>query len=327
MNVLVTGATGFIGSHLARRLHDRGDRVVCLAKDAMYTPFLESAGMEVMLADLNNGVDWPRALRTVDVVYHLAGLTRARRWAEYYEANQRATARFIRACAAHGRSLKRFVYVSSQTAAGPSRDGAPLTEEMPCRPVSHYGRSKLLAEEAVREWKGDIPVTIVRPSAVYGPRERDWYEYFKMVRKGIQPVIGLGTKYLSLIHAEDLVDGIIRAADAPGAAGQTYFLAGEEPHTTVEIGNAMAAAAAKRTLKVRLPHAVVYGAGAVMETIARVSGRQVFFNLQKVRESVCRAWVCSVEKAARELGFRTKVGLEGGMEETYRWYQANGWFR
>ncbi len=325
MNVLITGATGFIGSHLATKLHERGDRVTCISKDAMNSRYLESLGMEVVLSDLGNGINWVRTLRDVEIVFHLAGLTRARKAEEYYRENRSATARFIRTCAAHAPALRRFVHVSSQAAAGPSPDGRPVTEDMPCRPVSHYGRSKLLGEEEVRSWSGELPVTIVRPSAVYGPRERDMYEYFRMIRMGIQPLVGFREKLLSLIHVDDLVDGIIAAAHSPVAVGRTYFLAGEHPHTTSQIGDAIAETLSKKPLKVRLPHALVFGVGGVMEVIARLSGRQVFFNLQKVRESVCSAWVCSVGKAAAEFGFATKKTLSAGMKETYRWYVEHGW--
>ncbi|MGA2623427.1 MAG: NAD(P)-dependent oxidoreductase [Bacteroidota bacterium] len=325
MKVLITGATGFIGSHLTERLRRGGNEVLCVAKDRMNIVFLESLNANVVLADLNNGVDWERMLDGVDYIYHLAGLTRAQWSSEYYRENHLATKRFVEVCANRCSSLKRFVYVSSQTAAGPSLDGYPVTEKSPYHPVSHYGKSKMLAELEVLKQQDRLPVTIVRPTAVYGPRERDWYEYFKSIRRGIQPVIGFRPKLMSLIHATDLVDGIILAGEHPSAIGETYFLGNQEFYTTRAIGDAIANAMCCNPFIVRLPHGVVYAVGAIAEAAAKISGKQIFFNLQKVREAVQTAWVCSVEKATHDIGFQPRIPINEGMLSTYKWYLENGW--
>ncbi len=149
MRVLVTGGSGFVGSHLIERLRERGDEVVSLAKEAANRELLAGLGVETVIGDLNNGIDPVPLLDRVEVVFHLAGVTRARATDDYYEGNHRATKRLIEHCIRHGRSVRRFVYVSSQAAAGPSLDGRPVDERIPCRPVSHYGRSKMLAEKEV----------------------------------------------------------------------------------------------------------------------------------------------------------------------------------
>ncbi len=325
MKILVTGATGFIGSHLVERLRERGNDIVCVAKDELNIMVLRSLGVDVVLGDLNNGIDWSRILRGVDYIYHLAGLTRAKWSGEYYTENYVATKRFVEACLVHCTSLRRFIYVSSQTAAGPSPDGSPVSEAAPCHPVSHYGRSKLLAELEVARVRDRMPMTIVRPSAVYGPRERDWYEYFKTVKRGLQPIIGLREKRMSLIHVNDLVEGIILAGESAVAEGESYFLANEDVYTTIEIGNAIAHSMGKSPIKVRLPHAMVYLVGAMAELCAKTLQKQIFFNIQKVRESVQDAWVCSVEKAKAQLGYRQRIALDDGMQQTYAWYCKHGW--
>ncbi len=325
METLVTGATGFIGTRLVEKLRERGVEVRCIAKDPMHMRDLKSLGVELTLADLNNGVCWERMLDGVDRIYHLAGATRAKRTSDYYTENHLATRRFVEVCSRFSSSIERFVYVSSQTAAGPSIDGSPVTEEDLCHPVSEYGRSKLLAEEAVRAARSKLRITIVRPTAVYGPRDRDFLDYFKIILHGIQPLIGFREKFMSLVHVDDLIDGILLAGEHPHAVGETYFLGSEVGYSTGAIGAAIAAAVHRRPVHVRIPHAAVFAIGALAQFAGRLAGKRVFFNIQKVRESTQRAWTCSVVKAMSQLGYRQRWTLEEGMASTYRWYREHGW--
>jgi len=325
MKILVTGGTGFIGSHLIERLRGQGHDVRCVAKDRINMSVLESLKVEIVLGDLNNGIGWEAILDGVDLVYHLAGVTRANSYGEYYDGNHLATKRFVEVCSAHCTDLKRFVYVSSLAAVGPSPNGEQATEETPYHPVSHYGRSKMLGELEVLKARDRFPITIVRPSAVYGPRERDMYEYIRLILRGIQPLIGFRNKFLNLIHSEDLVRGILLAGNHHRAEGEVYFLGSERDYTTEDIGRSIALAVGKRPLRVRLPHAVVYGVGAVAEVWGKIARKQIFFNLQKVRESVQAAWTCSVDKAKSQLGFQQNISLEEGMAQTYRWYRDHQW--
>ena len=325
MSVLVTGATGFIGSHLVERLRSKGRTVVCVAKDALNARFLESLGCTIHFGDLNNGVPWQQLLKDTDTVYHLAGVTRARHSREYYEGNVLGTRRLVDACLRYAPHLGRLVMVSSLTASGPSTDGTPLSEDAPFHPVSDYGRSKMLAEQEVMKIAERIPWTILRPSAVYGPRERDMYDYIRTIRRGLEPLIGFKDKLLSLIHADDLVDGIMLAGESPRAIGRTYFLASEKPYSYHEIGLTIARVLKLHPLCLRLPHCLVYAVGAFAAAFGVLTHTEVFFNVQKARESVQPAWVCSVERARRELGFRQRVGLEEGMRQTCDWYREHGW--
>lgn len=325
MKTLVTGGSGFIGTHLLERLRQRGDEVVSVAKDAANASLLASLGVESVIGDLNNGIDPVALLDRVEVVYHLAGVTRARATQDYYEGNHQATRRLLEHCVRHGASLRRFVYVSSQAAAGPSRDGRPVDENLPCRPVSHYGRSKMLAEREVLAARDRLPVTIVRPSAVYGPRDRDFYKYFRMIRYHLQLLAGGGTGRVNLIHARDLVDGLLLAAERPEADGQIFFIANEEQYTSEAIARAIAQVMHAWAVRIRIPSAGVYAAGAVMELAGRLLRREVLFNIQKARELLQPAWVCSVAKAEVQLGFHTRVSLEEGMRGTLDWYREQGW--
>ncbi len=325
MKILVTGGTGFIGCHLIERLRKRGDEVRCIAKDRLNAVLLESLDVEVVLADLNNGFGWDSILNGVEYIYHLAGVTRATWTKDYYRGNYFATKRFIEACANNCTTLKRFVYVSSLAAVGPSLDGHLVTEETPYHPVSHYGKSKMMGELAVFNVRDRLPITIVRPSAVYGPRERDMYEYFRLIKRGIQPLMGFRKKIVNLIYSDDLVGGILLAGEHPSAVDETYFIGSEESYPIEEIGRVMAHMLNCCPMRLRIPDTLVYAVAAISGAVGKITSNQILFNLQKAKECLQSAWICSVDKAKSHLGFRQKVSLEDGMEKTYLWYRENGW--
>jgi dihydroflavonol-4-reductase len=183
----------------------------------------------------------------------------------------------------------------------------------------------MMAELEVLKVRDRLPITIIRPSAVYGPRERDWLEYFKYIKQGIQPLMGFGRKLLSLIHSDDLVNGIVAAAESPRAEGETYFLGSETTYSTKDIGDVVARVLNRRTVRVRIPHVLVRAVGMLSGILARFEGKPALFNYQKALESLQSAWVCSVEKAKSHFGFLQRVALEDGMLGTCRWYQEHGW--
>jgi len=324
MKTLVTGGTGFIGSHLVERLTERGEQVICVAKDRLNAVALEKIGATIVLGDLTNGVDWGKLFSGVDRIYHLAGVTRASSMRDYYDGNHLATQKFMEMCHTYCPPNTRLIYLSSLTAVGPSANGVPLEEDAPFRPVSHYGKSKMLGELEVRKESSYLSTTIIRPSAVYGPREMDMLQYMRLIHRGIHPIIGFKKKYLSLIHVRDLIDGILLAADSPLAKGKTYFLGSEHPYTNEDIGSAMAATLSADPMLVHVPHWIVYSIGALGGIVAKTFGKKVLFNIQKARECVQPAWVCSIRKAMAEIGFRQRISLEEGMATTYRWYKRHG---
>ncbi len=321
MKALVTGGSGFIGSHLVETLLARGWDVCVVAKDHMYCSDLP---VPVTIADLRDEEALAPLLRDVDIVYHLAGLTRARRSVDYYTVNHLGTRRLLGICERHCTKLQRFVYVSSLTAVGPRLGVDEVTETTHYHPVSHYGRSKMLAEIEVLDAADRVPVTIVRPSAVYGPRDRDFFRYFKMIRTGIEPLLGSGRHQLNLVYVEDLVRGIIQAGEHPSGAGEVFFIGGENISTEM-ICRMIAQAMKKNPLVFHLPEGIIYIVGAAGEAVGRLLRRQVFFNVQKVREAVQEAWTCSIDKARSRIGFEPRHSISDGMAVTYDWYRSEGW--
>ena len=324
MKTVVTGGTGFIGTHLIERLRLEGHEVICLAKDRLNESVLKKLEVETVACDLNEPVLYRQVLKSADIIFHLAGVTRAKRTGDYYKGNYGATKKFVDVCSRFS-NPDRFLYVSSLTAVGPRLGGRGIDESSEYHPVSHYGKSKMMAEVEVFRASDRFPVTVVRPTAVYGPRDRDFCQYFKTAKHHIGLLFGRTVKYLNMIYVSDLVEGIYSAAFNPAASGQAFVMGSVENHTTDEICNEIARIQKIWTLKVRLPECLGYVAGAISGTIGKLTKSPTLFNVQKAREAAQCAWTCSIEKARIVLGFGPIVSLHEGVDLTYNWYLRNGW--
>lgn len=318
MKALVTGATGFIGSSLAEALVRRGDDVTCLVRPTSDRSRLELLGVRFLFGDIGQPETISDAVGGFDVVYHLAGLTKAARPAHFFRANAEGTENLVKALS-RARCAGRLLFVSSLAAAGPSLDGEAVREETPEHPVSAYGESKLAGEKAVRAAAGALDFTIVRPSAVYGPRDRDFLVIFRAIRKRVFPF--WGTSHYSLIYVDDLVRGIIRAAEHPSASGETFFLASPEIVTNEEIADAIASALGRRPVRVPIPAGLMSLLGAVAQKI----DKKGIINTDRIKDFQYRRWTCDAGKAARLLGFRPEVSLREGISWTADWYRKNKW--
>ena len=322
---LVTGATGFVGSHLVEGLLERGYRVRCLVRKTSNLRWLSDLEVEYVHGDIADKDSLSGVFENVDLVFHSAGLTKAKSREEYFRANAEGTRNLVEACLERNPELKRFVYVSSQAAVGPGADEKPLDENAPCRPITDYGESKLEGERIVLQHSSQLAVTIVRPPAVYGPRDADVLGFFKVASKGFRVSLGKGESLLSLVYVKDLVDGIIKAAENPKSAGQTYFIADERVYSWREAFNIIAEALKKRTIPLRTPRRVVLFLALISESFSGLFGRPATFNTQKAREITQRYWGLDVSKARAELGFSAKFDLEQGAAETVKWYRDKGW--
>ncbi|MGA9115860.1 MAG: NAD-dependent epimerase/dehydratase family protein [Bacteroidota bacterium] len=325
MKALVTGANGFIGSHLVELLRKRNCAVRCLVRRTSDTRWLKGIEVEYVYGDLFDEAALRTAVTGTDLVFHSAGLTKAKTREGYYRANTEGTRNLLRACRTHNPGLKRFVQISSLAAAGPATGDVPVTEEMPPRPITTYGKSKLEAERECLALSRDLPVTILRPPAVYGPRDKDVFEFFHTVSRGLQPMVGFGKKEVSLIHVADLVRGFLTAAEHPAAAGGTYFITSPRAYSWEEIGNVTRAVLRKRALRIRIPVFGVYTIAAVAELLALFSSKPALINFEKARDMVQDRWTCNPARAERELGFRAEIGLGEGIQNTVAWCREQGW--
>ncbi|MFN0158587.1 MAG: NAD-dependent epimerase/dehydratase family protein [Bacteroidota bacterium] len=325
MTALVTGATGFIGSHLVELLLHKGYTVRCLIRKSSDTKWLERKQVEYVYGDLFSEEALAEAVRGVDYVFHSAGVTKAKTKEEYYAGNATGTKNILAATAAHNRTLKRFVHISSQAAVGPSTTQTPINEDEPSHPLTTYGKSKWQAEEECLKMMKALPITICRPPAVYGPRDKDVFEFFNTMSKGLQPMVGFNEKLVSLVHVSDLVRGFVMAAESSKAVGQTYFIASNGVYGWKEIGEVTRKVMNKSALRIRLPEFAVYIIATFAEFFSLFSSKPALINFEKARDMVQDYWTCDSSKAKRDFGYEQQISLEDGIRGTVGWYKGNAW--
>ena len=319
--ILVTGGTGFIGSHLLQKLSDVAQPTRVLARPRRIAPRFPP-GIEAVEGDLISGRGLLEALRGADTIIHVAGVTKALTAQEYYAGNAQATETLVRAL--HGRSV-RLVHVSSLAAIGPSEGRTPVEEDADPHPVTHYGKSKLEAERVVRSLVPEA--VIVRPPVVYGPRDTDVFQMLKSISKGLVLEIAGGERWFSAIFVEDLVEGLIAAARIPEAAGRAYFLTHPKPASWSDFAAIAAGIMRRRPRVLRVPVAAAYGTGYCAELWSRVTRRAGILSREKVAEALCTAWICDHRRAARELHFEAATSLPAGLARTLAWYREAGWLK
>lgn len=334
--VLVTGASGFIGSHLVEALIARGEDVTCLVRSSSNRARLESLGVGFAVGDINDAASLGPAVANAEVVYHLAAMLKQPWHADFLTTNADGVRNVVAAAAARGDAPPTVVMTSSVAAVGPSPDGAPLTEAWAPSPVSKYGRSKLNGELAAREYAGQVPVTVVRPPAVFGERDTAMLPMFKSAARGLHVVPGAGTARLSMVHVADLVQALIAAAargerlpanEADAAAGTgVYFAADERRPTITKLGELLGSAVGRDRVRVfRAPRVMTRALGGVAEGVARLRRKPSIINLDKMTEATAGSWVCSPAKALDQLGWHTSVPLAERLLQTGSWYRTEAW--
>lgn len=322
--VLVTGATGFVGSHFVETLATAGARVRALVRRTSDVSGLERLGVERVVGGLDDEASLARAVDGVDVVYHLAAATRARSAAEFERINADGTRALARAIAAAARPPRRLVYLSSLAAAGPAIDGRPVDATDTPRPLTAYGRSKLAGERVCLELDGAVEVVVLRPPAVYGPRDREMLRLFRLAARGIFPVPTGPERPTQLIHVTDLARAILAAGQTPGLRG-IHHAAESRAYGWAEVAGLFERALGRRVRRLPIPHAVMHVAGALSEAGASISGRPTLFNRDKVRELLAPGWLCETESLRRATGFEARIALAEGLARTARWYRERGW--
>jgi len=326
LKAIVTGARGFIGSFLVEELLASGLEVFCLLRQKKAAnDWLAGLPIQIIAGDILQSDSLQAAVKEMDYVFHLAGLTKAISREQFYEVNVLGTINLLDAVRDCKSNIKRFVLVSSLAAAGPSLDGKPLAEADSPRPISDYGRSKLQAEQAALDFARDVPISIVRPPAVFGPRDRDVFTFFKFAHRGWWPTMSGGPRYASLVYVKDLARGMVAAAKTPAAVGQTYYLCNDDFCSWDEVAEMLSDIFARPLRRIIVPISLAFLAATASDFTGKILQKTFVMNLDKFQELKATHWICDNSKAKKECGFHAQYGLLEALAETAEWYQTNGW--
>ncbi len=327
MKALITGATGFIGSHLAETLIAKGYAVTCTVRKTSDLTWLKGLNVKIVEGDITDRESLIEPVRNAEYVFHAGGITKAKNESAYYKINADGSRILYEVCQEHKTHIKKIVHVSSLAAGGPAQPGRPRVESDPDEPLTYYGKSKLEGEKYAAQYSRELPVTIIRPPAVYGPREKDIFFYFQLISMHLRPVLGWNKKYLSLIYVKDLVDAIILAAESPKSSGQTYYVDDGNTYSWQELSGQIQKALGTHALPVFVPEWLITAAAYVSEGLGIFSTEPALLNRQKVIELKQMSWATSSDKIRNELGFAATYDLVEGCEETVQWYRKNGWLK
>jgi len=325
MRALVTGANGFLGAWLARRLLSGGHEVRALVRPGSPLGRLSGLGVEEVRGDVTDPGSLPAAVRGCDVVFHLAGIRRAPRREDFLRVNGDGTRLLLEACAAHAPGLSRFVLAGSLAAAGPS--ATPRTEEEPFSPREWYGESKVQAEKLTLSFADRLPVTVARPPRITGPGDRENLLFFRIVGRGVVLAFAGPPRPLSFIDVEDCARGLELLALRPEAVGQAFFLASPELTSIEGLQEEVARALGVRTRRVLIPPGLLRGAGSLADVASKLLGRHLPLNRKLAEQVLAPGWVCDPGKARRLLGFEARVGLAESLRRSAEWYREVGWIR
>jgi nucleoside-diphosphate-sugar epimerase len=324
MKALVTGSNGFIGSHLVEALVRLGWSVRCLVRSTSNRRSLDGLDVECVIGDSRDKESLRPAVRGVDYVFHLAAVIDAPDWATFYEANTRGTVNLIEAVLEENPGLRKFVFVSSIAAQGPSPGGRPANEGDECAPDSDYGRSKRLAEEAVLAAGAKIPVTIVRPPNVLGPRQKELFQSIKLIRWRIMPLVGSGEPQTSLADVSDIVAALILAAERPESRGRIYLVTDGQAYAWRDVTAAIADALGRKKYYLKVPFGLQMAAAGLSEFVAR--WRRTRPALTRIHVAATRTayWIYDSSRIERELGFRPRVDMRASVRRTIGYYRQQG---
>ncbi len=333
--VAVTGANGFVGSNLTKSLIDRNIDVHAIVRTNRRLPKeiqVDASRLHYFDIGLESIDDLAKSFQGVDTIIHVAGCTNGRKYREYLQGNMRGTQHVLEA-ARRLPNPPRVVLISSLAAAGPSKRRERVTPDGESHPVSLYGRSKVAAERIAYRYAADIPLTIIRPSIVFGPADRGVLAMMQTIAKAhINPVAGYHIPRMSFVHIQDLVHAILQAVligqrIAPGQSsphGQgIYFVADPETCSFPRFGS-WAAEAMGTSWHIPLP-VPLWLIGTVAWVNERLPAGLSVLTVDKIREAAASGWECDVSSTINELNWSPQASLPQRVRETVQWYRENGW--
>jgi len=323
--VVVSGANGFVGSHLVDLLLSENFEVRCLTRKTSDMRWLDGKNIKNFNTGLLDKDSLRKSYKDAEYIFHVAGVVKSKTPEGYFKGNVDITRVMLETALEFKATIKKFLIVGSQTAAGPSLNGKPITEDMPGKPITTYGRSKLAQEELAKTFMDRLPITICRAAAVYGERDTEILIFFKTFKNGLMTTIGFNKKLINLIHVKDLVKGLYLAGINETANGKIYFISSEKYYSWEEIGEVTSKVLGNKPIKIKVPHSAVYGIATIAQFFALFSSKPATLNIEKARDITQASWICDTNKAVKELGYHQEISLEEGIKRTCDWYREMKW--
>ncbi len=322
MKALLTGGTGFIGSHLSELLLDKSAEIFALVRDLHNLKWLKGLNIHLLEGDL---LSIPSLPSDIDYVFHVAGLTNSSDVADYYTVNQQGTASLFKSL--HDQKIlpKKIICLSSLAAAGPSFDGKPVQESDVPHPITPYGKSKLMGEAEALKFKEVYPIVILRAPAVFGPRDKDFLQYFKWIKRGALPAIGSKQRYMSLCYVKDLIRAFYLCSQKELESGEIFNIGDQNPCSYDEFGELAAQAMGKKLKKVKIPIPIGYLVALIADIAGRINKKPSILNLGKFKQMSQRGWIADMRKAKEKLSFQPQYSLQEAVQETINWYLKHNW--
>ena len=322
-SVLVTGANGFVGSRLCRKLIESGYHVIAGVRKGANLALIEELNVEYRCGDINHPESLEEVVSETDYVIHNAGLVKAQSRKQFHEVNVEGT-RNIMGASLGNKRLKKFILISSLAAAGPSRPGHPLTEDLPPAPITEYGRSKAEAEMLVSSYRDRLNTVIIRPPGIYGPGDIEMFTFFQILNNRIRPYLGNWRRRIQLVYVDDLCCGVTRALTSSTDSGSIYFIAEDRSYSFFELVSHIREAVGRAAFPIYLPDFLVRTIAFISENTLRSLGKAPMFTVEKANE-ILSNWEVSVDKAEKELGYRSHYSFPEGALNTIHWYREEGW--
>ncbi|MCK5014795.1 MAG: NAD-dependent epimerase/dehydratase family protein [Candidatus Omnitrophica bacterium] len=322
MKALVTGGTGFVGSHLVERLSKQGYEVMVLTRKPELSQFFKKNNIHMYSGDLRNKSSLLDIPGHLDYVFHLAATRDSSGKTECYDTNVEGTKNLLEVLCEKRIKLKKFIHVSSLGAAGFGRNGKPKREEDALNPCSFYGETKMQAEKEVIKKKKNIPFVILRPCKIYGPGDKKILLHFKFVKYGIVPDLGLKTRFMSLCYVGDFIEAMILASKS-SVTDEIYFVSDNKIYSWEQFYSTIAAVLHKKLRTIYIPQAIMSCFLPLLWIISRLPQPFVSIEPTTVSEIQSRDWTCDPSKYFREFRYNPRVGIEDGLKNTAQWFVEN----
>jgi len=331
-NILITGASGFIGSHIAEQCAIEGHTIYAVLRETSSKEYLNIPGINFIYIKLNNRAEIANKLKAVksnigrfDYVVHNAGITQAKNVRDFDNVNFLYTRNLVEALYDSGNIPDKFIFMSSLAACGPGNEITlePISDKSELNPITNYGASKLKAERYLKE-QNKLNYVIIRPTGVYGPRDKDYFQYIKTILKSIEAYIGGKDQLLSFIHVYDLAKIVVNVVDS-NVTNSTLFATDGKSYTSEEFANIVKSVTRKKTVKVVVPKWLFRTITYIAEKVSGLLGKTALLNSDKYKDLTSKNWSCSADTTFKLLEYNPEYDLKRGIENTYEWYKTHKW--